>query len=110
LCLRKTISTKLAESLRRGTSLLPWIANWYFTILWARDPPLSECPTHSFVRAPFMFFLTLWTVYQRWVYLKCLLLDEVIALVGATLLTDVSPDLLAKSIAVDSFNGGLIPR
>jgi len=94
----------------RGSSLSPWVTNWYFTIFWTRDPSLSECPTHPLVRTPFVFIPTMWTVYQQRVNLNCLLLDEMISLVRVTVLTDVSPDVLAESIAVDPFNRGFVIR
>ncbi len=52
----------------------------------------------------------MWTVYQWRVNLQCLLLDEIISLVRITVLTDVPPDFLAESIAVDPFNRGLVIR
>jgi hypothetical protein len=38
------------------------------------------------------------------------LLDEMISLVRITVLTDVSPDFLAESIAVDPFNRSFVIR
>jgi hypothetical protein len=88
--------------------VLARVANWCITVFRTGDPALSKGTAESLVRSPLVFFATVWTLDHEWIDLDRFPVNVVVALIGIAVLADVSPHLFFESVAVDTFDRGIV--